>query len=230
MRTPRAKGETSREESFGSAHRRMRSEGRTGAVELERDREAGAVYLNGVAVYARYADKTGGDALEALSDGAGVRVKDCEPEKVRMFRTYVRYLGDDAHLRAEPLDGARVELQRVEGVLVDGVKNLASATWRGESTTADRTFFPEGERTVLVPDLVSLDSYVSDEGLTGYAAGDGKVVTFRDGETVDGASVDLSEPVRSEVGAGGGWVVVDSEAEDTEQDEGEDDGILSRIF
>jgi len=76
--------------------------------------------------------------------------------------------------------------------------------------------------------LTFLPNFWTSNDLSGYAAGDGKVVTFRDGETVDAAPVDLDDPVRSEVGAGGGWVVVDS---DTDEDEdGEDDGFLSRIF
>ena len=169
------------------------------------------------------------DAIDALS-GEDVVVKECRPEDVRMFRTYLRYLGDEAVLDAEPLDPERVGMQRVEGVLVDGVRNLASASWRGESDTSDRTFFPEGDRVALVPDAVALKRYVPSKDLSGYAVGDGKVVTFRDGELIDGAAVDIGDPVRSGVGVGGGWVVVDSSTKDDEQEEKDEEGILTRIF
>lgn len=233
MRTPNSISKESREEKFASAHGRMRSTGKTGVVETTDGVDAGVVFFNGVSVYARYGEKKGTDALEALSSrpDLGVRTKRCKPEGVRMFQTYVAYLGDDAVVRAEPLDSTEIGVQRIEGVLVDGVKNLAAASWRGESTTTDRSFFPKGIRTALLPDLVSLRRYVADTEITGYAAGNGKAVTFRNGELIDGASVDLDDPVREDVNAGGGWVIVDSDAEAGMEDESEsEDGILSRIF
>lgn len=230
MRTPHTVSEERKQEGFASAHQRMRENGETGAVESV-DGDAGAVFLDGVVVYARHGNETGDDALGSLAvDDSAVRVEDCRPDDVRMFRTYVRYLGDDAVLGAEPLEAPRVEMQRVEGVLVDGVRNLAAASWRGESDTSDRTFFPKGDRVGLVADAVSLKRHVAAHNLTGYAAGDGKVVTFRDGEMVDGDSVDLHDPVRSEVGAGGGWVVVDSDIDDEDDPDEDDGGFLSRIF
>jgi hypothetical protein len=233
MRTPNSISKERREEKFASAHERMRSTGKTGVVEPADGVDAGVVFLNGVAVYARYGEKKGKEALEALSSrpDLGVSTKLCSAEDVRMFRTYVAYLGDNAVVRAEPLDSTRLGVQRVEGVLVDGVKNLAAASWRGESTTTDRSFFPKGVRTALLPDLVSLRRHVSEAELTGYAAGKGKAVTFRNGELIDGAPVDLDESVREEVNAGGGWVVVDSDAEAGTEDESEaEEGILSRIL
>ena len=231
MRVPQTTTDERSEESFVPAHRGMRRRGATGVVESEDGTDAGAVFLNGVAVYARCRDENGGGALDRLADSeAGFRVSECAPEDVRMFRTYVRYLGDKAVLGSEPLEATHVEMQRIEGVLVDGVRNLAAASWRGESDTSDRTFFPEGYRVALTADAVSLKRYVSRNDLTGYAVGDGKVVTFRNGETVDGAPVDLGDPIRSEVDAGGGWVVVDSDAEENGEDDGDGEGFLSRIF
>jgi hypothetical protein len=234
MRAPNTATEESEERSeegtFETVHRDMRDRGATGVVESNEGTDAGAVFLDGVVVYARYGDETGADALGPLTNsGLGFMKGESAPDDVRMFRTYVRYLGDDALLESEPLGDDTVGMQRVEGVLVDGVRNLAAASWRGESDTSDRTFFPEGDRVALAADAASLRRYASANDLTGYAAGDGKVVTFRDGETVDGASVDLNDPVRSEVDAGGGWVVVDSDTEedDTEED---DEGLLSRIL
>ncbi|MFP4174220.1 MAG: hypothetical protein ACLFSW_00380 [Halobacteriales archaeon] len=230
MRTPHTLSAEDNDEGFVSAHQRTRGNGGTGVVESIHQKDAGAVFLNGVAVYARYGGETGHEALGSLvDDDSAVRFKDCRPEDVRMFRTYVRYLGDEAVIDAEPLKDSRVEMQRVEGVLVDGVRNLAAASWRGESDTSDRTFFPEGDRVALVADPVSLKRYVDANDITGYAAGGGTVVTFRDGDTVDGAPVDLDDPVRSEVDAGGGWVVVDSDA-DNDDAEDDGDGFLSRIF
>lgn len=227
MRSPRTISKGNQKQGFPSAHERMRSTGGTGVVESVGGADAGAVFLKGVVVYARYGGVSNDDAIDALSE-EDVAVKDCRPEDVRMFRTYLRYLGDDGVLDAEPLNNERVEMQRVEDVLVDGVRNLASASWRGESDTSDRTFFPEGDRTALVADATDLQRHVSSNDLSGYAAADGKVVTFRDGEVVDGASVDLNDPVRSEVGAGGGWVIVDSDTKDEEDEE--EGGFLSRIF
>ena len=229
MRAPHTVSEVEQRETFPSAHERMRGTGGTGVAESVGGADAGAVFLNGVVVYARYGGVANDDAIDALS-GEDVVVKECRPEDVRMFRTYLRYLGDEAVLDAEPLDPERVGMQRVEGVLVDGVRNLASASWRGESDTSDRTFFPEGDRVALVPDAVALKRYVPSKDLSGYAAGDGKVVTFRDGELIDGAAVDIGDPVRSGVGAGGGWVVVDSRTKDDEQEEKDEEGILTRIF
>jgi len=230
MRTPHTVSVQRQDEGFVSAHRRTRSDAATRVVEFNRG-DAGAVFLNGVAVYARHGDKTGCDALGPLSGSdADVTVSDCRPADVRMFKTYVSYLGDEAVLDAEPLGNDRIEMQRVEGVLVDGVRSLASASWRGESDTSDRTFFPEGDRIALVADAASLEDYVEANDLTGYAAGDGAAVTFRDGETVDGASVDLGEPVRTGVSAGGGWVIVDSDTDDAEEGIEDGGGLLSRIL
>ncbi len=229
MRTPVTVNEEDLDETFASAHERVRRKAKTGTVETPDDTVAGAVFLDGVAVYARYGNESGVEALEALSSrpDVGVRLEPSKPENVRMFRTYLRYIGDDAILNAEPLDVSSVETQVVEGVRVGGVRNVGAGSWRGETNTEAKTFFPSGVRTVAVPDLVALERYVSAEDLSGYAAGDGRVVTFRNGEFVDADSVDLAAPVRTDVGLGGGWVVVDSDAETSEED---DEGFLSRIF
>jgi len=230
MRTPVSITREDLEETFSSAHERVRRKAKTGTVETPDDTVAGAVFLNGVAVYARYGSESGVEALESLSSRpeVGIRLEPSKPENVRMFRTYLRYIGDDAVLDAEPLDSEPVEVQTVKGVRVDGVKNVGAGSWRGETNSEDKTFFPSGVRTVAVPDLVALKRYVSARDLSGYAAGDGRAVTFRNGELIDAESVDVGSPVRTDVGVGGGWVVVDADADaETSDDDG---GILSRVF
>lgn len=229
MRTPVSVTEEGLDETFSSAHERVRRKARTGTVETPDDTVAGAVFLDGVALYARYGNESGVEALEALSSrpDVGVRLEPSKPENVRMFRTYLRYIGDDGLLRAEPLDSTPVETQTVEGVRVGGVRNVGAGSWRGETNSEDKTFFPSGVRTVAVPDLVALKRYVTSGDVSGYAAGDGRVVTFRNGEIVDAASVDVGSPVRTDVGLGGGWAVVDADAETTDD---ADEGIISRIF
>lgn len=181
----------------------MRSGGRTGTVETVGDKtECGAVFLKGATVYARYGDETAEDALDSLLSCEKNRVlaSSSTPEAVRMFRTYMRYISDDAVVTAEPLDRASVEQYEAGGVIVQGVRNTAGGSfgkgndtvpvgsWTRNSPGAempDRSVFPEGVRTVLAPDVESLRRHVAQKEATGYAAGDGEVITFQDGELVD---------------------------------------------
>jgi len=247
MRTPSSESKTTVEETFASSHEAMRKKGGTGTVEVVGEgNEAGAVFLNGAVVYARHGEEAAEDALEALlsSDHGPVRAASSIPEAVRMFRTYMRYISDDALLTAEPLDSAAVEPYEAEGVIVQGVGNTAGGAWGDETDTVpvgswtssspganipDRSFFPEGVRTVLAPDMESLRRHIAENDATGYAAGDGEVVTFRGGELVDGKRVDIRSSVRADVGAGAGWVVVDASSEE-ERDGDESSGLLSRLF
>ena len=230
MRTPNPILEDKSKETFASVHERMRRKANTGTVELGGSRvDGGAVFLKGTVVYALYGDETAEDALESLlsKEANGVRASLSDPEKVKMFVTYLRYISDDGVLTAEPLDGATVESHDVEGVLIDGVRNEPEGSWRGQTNPVDRTIFPEGERTALVPDLSSLRQHVSENDVSGYAVGKEGVVTFRNGDFVDKRRIGVAPSVRVEVGAGAGWVVVDSDA--TEDDE-EQEGILSRFL
>jgi len=209
----------------------MREKANSGTVETGGGPEGGAVFLNGTVVYARYGGKTAEDALESLvsEGGNGVRVSLSDAEKVRMFRTYLRYISDDGVITAEPLDGSTVEPHDVEGVVVDGVKNVRKGTWRGETNTADRSFFPEGRRAALAPDFASLHRYVSREEISGYVAGTHEVVTLRNGNVVDRKKVAFDPSVRSEVDAGDGWVVVDTDIKNTKSEKDEE-GLLNRLF
>lgn len=231
MRTPNPILEDKSKETFASVHERMRRKANTGTVELGGSRiDGGAVFLNGAVVYALYGDQKSEDAVESLlsKEANGVRASLSDPEKVRMFVTYLRYISDDGVLTAEPLDGATVESHDIEGVLIDGVRNEPEGSWRGQTNPVDRTIFPEGKRTALAPDLVSLREHVSENDVSGYAVGKGGVVTFRNGGFIDKRRIEVSPSVRTDVGAGGGWVVVDSDA--TVEENEDDDGILSRFF
>jgi len=231
MRTPNPIVEDKSMETFASVHESMRRRANSGTVEPGGRTDGGAVFLNGTVVYARYGEEAAEDALESLISevGNGVRASVSDTEKVRMFRTYLRYISDDGLITAEPLDGSTVEPHDVEGVVVDGIKNVRKGSWRGETNTADRSFFPEGRRTALAPDFGSLREHASEEGVSGYAAGTHEVVTLRNGEVVDRKEVAVEPSVREEVSAGDGWVVVDSEAVDDIEDE-EEEGFLSRLF
>jgi len=230
MRTPIPREQSKSKETFASVHERMRRRGNTGTVEVGGGRvDGGAVFLNGSVVYALHGDERGEDALESLlSRGAnGVWASLSEPENVRMFRTYLSYLSDDGVMMAEPLNGSVVEPYDVEGVLIDGVRNEPEGSWRGQTNPVDRTVFPEGGRIALAPDLVSLREYVTENDISGYAAGEEGVVTFRRGEFVEKRRVEVRPSVRTDVGAGAGWVVVDSEAS---TEDNESDGFFSRFL
>jgi|GEM_PF-2763003 len=233
MRTPNPIVEDKSKETFASVHESMRRGANTGTVKMGGGRvDGGAVFLNGVVIYALYGDEKAKEALESLlSRGAnGVRASLADPEKVKMFRTYLRYISDDGLMMTEPLDGVSVDSHELEGVVVEGVRNVKAGSWRGETTNSDRSFFPEGRRTVLAPDVSSLREHVADNDVSGYAVGDGEVITFRNGEVADRKSIEPLPSLRIDVGAGGGWVVVDSDAVGEKSTEADDDGILSRLF
>ena len=263
MRTPPSDSETTFEQGFASSHERMRGDGKTGTVEVVGEgTEGGAVFLNGAVVYARYRGETATDALTSLlsCDAGRVRASSSTSEAVRMFRTYTRYISDEGLLTVEPLDGARVEPYEVEGVIVQGVENTAGGSWGNEGNVVtpggwtrnspgaempDSSRFPEGRRTVLASDAESLRRHVTETGATGYAVANGGVITFYDGEFADKKRLDFRRSVRTEVGAGSGWVVVDTspDTDDATEDEHEsnavrgtgeeangDGGLLSRIF
>jgi len=265
MRKPPSEERTAfEEEGFASVHENIRNDGFTGTVETVYD-GGGAVFLNGAAVYARHGDEAAEEALGSLrsDDESRVRASVSTPEAVRMFRTYLRYIGDDALLTVEPLDGAEVDAHAVEGVTVEGVSDtmstpaqrdggantnqfLTRASVSVKASTPERSVFPEGRRTALAPDGEALSRHVSRAGVTGYAAGDGAVVTFVDGDLVDRKRVDIRPSVREDVGvcSGKGWVVVDADADaeakkeasgEEEGGNGEeadeaDQGILGRIL
>ncbi|MDZ7687322.1 MAG: hypothetical protein U5J64_01135 [Halobacteriales archaeon] len=235
MRKPNPIVEDKSMETFESVHESMRRGANSGTVEPGGGRvDGGAVFLKGTVVYARYGEETAEDALESLFSevGNGVRASLSDTEKVKMYRTYLRYISDDGLITAEPLDGVTVEQHDVEGVVVEGVRNVRKGSWRGETNTADRSFFPKGRRTALAPDFGSLREHVAENGVSGYAVGTHEVVTFRNGEIIDRKGVFVEPSVREEVGAGDGWVVVDSDPADetAAEDEKEDEGILSRLF
>ena len=232
MRTPNPNARAIREQSFASAHDWMRRKGHTGTVEVSGARdEGGAVFLYGVVIYARYHEEKAEDALASLVsiDEGNIIVTASTPEAVEMFRTYIRYISDDCVMTTEPLDGTAVESDEVEGVVVKGVRNVREGSWRGETNTADRSFFPEGRRTALASDMDSLRTHIDDHDVSGYAVGDGEVVTFRNGKIVDRKSVSVHGSVRSKVGTGDGWVIVDTDTQEEIESKNED-GLLSRFF
>lgn len=252
MRKPPVVGERTIEGTFAEVRAGTRSRGRTGTVETVGDgTERGAVFLNGAAVYARHAkeNQTAEDALDSLlsCEKSRVRAGSSAPEAVRMFRTYMRYISDDALITAEPLDGASVEKYEAEGVLVQGVRNTAGGSfgegedvvpvgsWTRNSPGAempDRSVFPEGVRTALAPDVDSLRRHVAEREATGYAVGDGEVITFQDGELVDKKRVDVRQSVRTDADVASGWVVVDTDpgSGDEKKDAGDTGGLFDRIL
>ncbi len=253
MINPSSESKLVAEREFSSSHKEMREDGKTGSIEVAgKDAEGGAVFLNGVVIYAKYNEEVAEGALNSLMscDCGTVRESSSTKEAVKMFRTYMRYISDDALLTAEPLGGADIDSYKVEGVIVGGVENTAGGSWGdgakavpGSWTSSSpgaemppRSLFPEGKRTALVADIRSLSRHVSRKGLTGYAAGDGEVITFSDGELVDKKRVDASS-VCDGVGAGGGWVVVNTDPEPgdvgddkKDRDEKKSEGILGRLF
>lgn len=245
MRTPHTETEPEKEHgSFASAHESARRNGYTGTVEVASDDEAcgGAVFLNGAVVYAQYLGEVSESALDSLllEGEMSTLTFPSTPESVRMFRTYLRYISNECLLVTEPLDSAAVEPREVEGVIFEGVRNSAEmdtfSTRSSVSVRANapqRSFFPEGRRTVLAPDLPSLHRHISENEVTGYAVGDCETLTFRDGEMVDKKRVDMDVflSVRADAGVGGGWVVVNTEVEEEKEDGGSrTSSLLGRIF
>ena len=229
-RIPPSKSKKTVEEKFVSSHGEMREDGKTGTVEiLGESTEGGAVFLNGVVIYARYREEMpedgfenlvsseyswdieaaaglkAEDALEALlsRNHSHVRVSLSTLELVRMFRAYMRYISDEAIMTAEPLDEATIESHEVEGVTINGVETT-------ESPSDNCTFFPEGKRTVLVADTKSLRRHITDKEATGYAVDDGEVCTFQDGEFIDRRRMDVHPSIRADIEADNGWVLVNT--------------------
>jgi hypothetical protein len=253
-RIPSSKSKKKVQETFVSYHGEMREDGKTGAVEiLGEGTEGGAVFLNGVVIYARYGEKTADDALRSLlsCDSSPVRVSSSTAEAVKMFRTYMRYISDDAVMATEPLDGTAIDSYEVDDVIVGGIKNTAGGSWGDEDKVVPtgswtrnspgaemppRSLFPEGRRTALAADTESLRRHVSEERVTGYAAGDGEVITFSDGEFADRKRVDVRRSIRADVDAGGGWVVVNTDPKTDDEKGGENGdgdesgGLLNRLF
>lgn len=253
-RTPSSESKKTVEETFVSSHGEMREGGKTGAVEtLGESTEGGAVFLNGVVIYARYGEKKADDALRSLMscESNHIYVSSSTAEAAKMFRTYMRYISDDAVMATECLDGAAIDSYEVDGVIVGGIENTAGGSWGDEDKVVPtgswtrnspgaemppRSLFPEGRRTALAADAESLRRHVSEEEVTGYAAGDGEVITFSDGEFADRKRVDVRRSIRADVDAGGGWVVVNTDPEIDDDSEGkksdgdESGGLLSRLF
>ena len=239
IRTPRTERPEVEEvhESFASAHKSARSEGYTGTVELsDDDALGGAVFLSGVVVYARHRRDVAESALDSLlsEEDTHTRRLPSTSDAVRMFRTYLRYISDDGLLTTEPLDRATVESQEVEGLILEGVRNSAEATtfstrssMTAKAEEPPRSFLPEGKRTALAPDRRSLRKHVSDGEASGYAVGDYEVVTFQEGEVVDQRNAEVRPSVRTDVGVGDGWVVVET---DHKKDTDGKGSFLSRVF
>lgn len=232
MRKPNPVIEDKSMEDFASVHESMRRKARSGTVEPGGGGpDGGAVFLNGTVIYARHGKETAEDALRRLLSeaGNGVRASLSDTEKVKMFRTYLRYISDDGIITAEPLDESTVEPHDIEGVIINGIRNARKGTWRGQTNDADRSFFPEGRRSALAPDFDSLCKYIDEQGVSGYAVGTHEVATFRDGEVVDRKEVAVESSVRKEVSAADGWVIVDTDI-DADEAEKEEDGLLSRLL
>ncbi len=196
----------------------MRQRGETGTLELSGDEYA--VFLDGVVVYARTRELYGSQALDELSEAAGdPSVSPCEESRVRMYTTYMEYIGDDGVLDVEPLDGEAVDVIEVEGVLVQGVGNTPKGTYRGQTNPVDKSTFPSGRLVALAAEFENSKRFAEDHELTGYAVGDGDVVTYRGGEPLDRKTVEIERGVETGLPESGGWVVVD-----TSNDEGTSDG------
>lgn len=232
MRTPNPRLKDKSMEDFASVHKSMRKKARSGTVEPGGGGpDGGAVFLEGTVIYARYGKETAEDALRKLLSeaGNGVRASLSDSERVRMFRTYLRYISDDGLITAEPLDGTTVEPHDVEGVIINGIRNARKGTWRGQKNDADRSFFPEGRRSALAPDFDSLSRYIDEQDVSGYAVGTHEVATFRDGEVIDRKEVAVEPSVREKASVGDGWVIVDTDTpEDTESEN--EEGLLGRLF
>ncbi|MDZ7687262.1 MAG: hypothetical protein U5J64_00825 [Halobacteriales archaeon] len=176
MRYPASEQVSNHESSFETAHTEARKKEFVGSLVLNSSGGDGVVvYLDGWPVYAKFKDdeemngEMAVDYMKTLSGNLDRHVSRRDP--VEMFRTYMEYIGREEGL---------ITMHRTDEVEVRKRTILVT-----ESGTLEKTEVPAGVRLGYSADKKQAKSFFSDEGITGYALSNKKVMFFKEGEEVD---------------------------------------------
>ncbi|MDY7082318.1 MAG: hypothetical protein SXQ77_07930, partial [Halobacteria archaeon] len=181
MKFPQSENVREYESSIEAAHSEAQRKLFDGSLVVSTDGESEGVivYLGGYPIYAYYIDGTDDtdveefhseNAVERLTQKHGeIQRHDSDADIVRMFHTYMEYLGRDENL-INVYEKARMKV-REKTVLVT------------RDATLDKVSLPEGERVGYAPSAGHAEKFARKHGFTGYAVSNNEVVFFRDGRT-----------------------------------------------
>jgi len=207
MQYPSSEEVRSYPSEFKPAHSEALYKEFTGSLVLRSDEGDGVVaYLDGMPVYAHtlYNDGDevrGGEAIEALVHRSGtIDRHPSDAESVRMFRTYMEYLGrDDAMVRVYEKDHVRVA-EREFVVMKDGGLTKVEV--------------PGGTRVGYSGFEKDVRKYFEEQRGDGYAVSNDAVLRFGNGhETESDRLKEDGEPLLARMGSERGLEEIDCEFE-----------------
>jgi len=207
MQYPSSEDVRSYPSEFEVAHSEARHKGFSGSLVLSSDEGDGVVvYLRGMPVYAHAMYKDGDDvrgveAMDALTLRSGtVDRRSSDTESVRMFCTYMEYLGRDASI-INVYRKKDVEIAEREFVVIED----------GDLTKVD---VPEGVRVGYSRTLEDASKYFEGESADGYAVSNDEVVSFGNGHETERVEIkDDGEPLLARMESEMGLNEIDCEFE-----------------
>ncbi|MDZ7687611.1 MAG: hypothetical protein U5J64_02610 [Halobacteriales archaeon] len=209
MQYPSSEEVRSYPSEFEVAHSEARHKGFTGSLVLRSDDGSGVIaYLNGLPVYAyaRYdelskGDVSDGEAVEILSRRRGtVDRHPSDSESVRMFLTYMKYLGRDEQI-IHVYEKKPVKIAE-RTFLVTGDDGLTKVE------------VPAGARVGYAMSEEEVSRYFEDESADGYAVSNDAVLRFGNGhETGREEMKDDGEPLLARMESEEGLTEIDCEFE-----------------
>ena len=207
MQYPSSEDVRSYPSEFEVAHSEARHKGFSGSLVLRSDEGDGVVvYLRGLPVYAHAMYRDGDDvrgveAVDTLTLRSGtVDRRSSDPESVRMFCTYMKYLGRD---------GSVIHVYRRNEVEIAAREFVVMGD--GDLTKVD---VPEGVRVGYSRSLEDVSKYFEKENADGYAVSNDTVVSFRNGhETEREVMKEDGEPLLARMESEKGLNEIDCEFE-----------------
>jgi|GEM_PF-2275115 len=207
MQYPSSEDVRSYPSEFEVAHSEARHKGFSGSLVLRSDEGDGVVvYLRGLPVYAHAMYRDGDDvrgmeAVDTLTLRSGtVDRRSSDPESVRMFCTYMEYLGRN---------GSVIHVYRRNEVEIAAREFVVMGD--GDLTKVD---VPEGMRVGYSRSLEDVSKYFEKENADGYAVSNNMVVSFRNGhETEREVMKEDGEPLLARMGSEKGLDEIDCEFE-----------------
>ena len=207
MQYPSSEDVRSYPSEFEVAHSEARHKGFSGSLVLRSDEGDGVVvYLRGLPVYAHAMYRDGDDvrgmeAVDTLTLRSGtVDRRSSDPESVRMFCTYMEYLGRN---------GSVIHVYRRNEVEIAAREFVVMGD--GDLTKVD---VPEGVRVGYSRSLEDVSKYFEKENADGYAVSNNMVVSFRNGhETEREVMKEDGEPLLARMESEKGLNEIDCEFE-----------------
>lgn len=207
MQYPSSEEVRSYPSEFEVAHSEARHKGFSGSLVLRSDEGDGVVvYLRGLPVYAHAMYRNGDDvrgveAVDTLTLRSGtVDRRSSDTESVRMFCTYMKYLGrDDSIIHVYRTD--EVEIAAREFIVMED----------GDLTKVD---VPEGVRVGYSRSVEDVSKYFERENADGYAVSNDTVVSFGNGHETERVELkDDGEPLLARMESEEGLNEIDCEFE-----------------